>query len=462
MEFKELTVSDRGMVERYLFSSGRTHCDFSFAGMLCWEHVYRHSWCIAEDSLLIKVEYHDGHLEYRQPLGGGDPSHLIRMMEEDASVQGQPLIITGLTPEWRKVIRESLPEYGIAPQGQCSDYIYDAGDLRSLKGKKYQQKRNHVNKFESEYRYRYEELTPALFSDCLALETEWLSLKSIRGEGIPAEKMHEELSDEQIVIRKAFAHFEELGLRGGTLYVGDRMVAFTFGSAINGELFCIHIEKADISYDGAFAVINRLFAEHLPQQYRFINREDDAGLSGLRKSKMSYHPLYLSEKVCAMRLTPLMLQVRRLWLECFTEDTVEDADAFLLNRFDSSRMLSRSEGGELVSMLHIIPFGEVAYIFAVATAPSYRRRGISSGLCLAAIEKCRREGFAAVALIPSQPGLRTWYSRMGFAGDIPVRFETSDRFDFGTGSAEADRAMVLRLRETFSPGEEMVLCDGEE
>jgi len=461
MEFRELTVSDRGMVERYLFGGGRTHCDFSFAGMVCWEHVCRYRWCLAEGCLFMKVEYHDGHVEYRQPLGGGDPSHLMRMMEEDASAQGQPLIVTGLTPEWRTLIRERFPEYCIAPQGRYSDYIYDAEDLRSLRGKKYQQKRNHCHKFESEYPYRYVELTPELFPDCLALETEWLSLKSVRGEGIPVEKMREELSDEQIVIRKAFAHFEELGLRGGALYVGDRMVAFTFGSAINDELFCIHIEKADISYDGAFAAINRLFAEHLPPRYRFIDREDDAGLFGLRKSKMSYHPLFLSEKVCAMRLTPMMLQVRRLWLDCFPDDTADDADDFLLNRFDSSRMLSRTEDGELVSMLHIVPFGEVAYIFAVATAPSCRRRGISSGLCLEAIEKCRREGFAAVALIPSQSGLRTWYSRMGFTGDIPVRFETSDRFDFGTGMPERDIAMVLPLRDTFSPGSEMVLCDEE-
>jgi len=459
MEFKELTISDKSIFDDYLQDGGRNHSDFSFADMLCWEHVFRHKWCIAEHCLFIKVEYHDGHVEYRQPLGEGegegegDASHLIHMMEEDAASNEQPLVITGLTPEWRTYFRERCPDYGIAGQGKNSDYIYYTEDLRSLKGKKYQQKRNHVNKFESEYRYRYVELTPDLFPDCLALETEWLNLKRINGDGI--------LSDEQLVIKKAFDHFNELGLLGGALYVGSRMVAFTFGSALNEELFCTHIEKANISYDGVFAVINKIFAEHIPRQYKYIDREDDAGLSGLRKSKMSYHPLYLSEKMCAMRLTPLMIQVRSLWLECFTEDTVDDVDDFLLNRFNPSRMLSYSENGKLVSMLHILPFGEVAYIFALATAAEYRCRGISSGLCLAAIQTCRRDGFSAMALIPSQSSLRSWYSRMGFAGDIPIRFETSDRFDFGTGNVESDRAMVLPLREGFSPGKELVLSDEE-
>lgn len=68
-------------------------------------------------------------------------------------------------------------------------------------------------------------------------------------------------------------------------------MAFTIGSAINDEAFCIHVEKADTRYDGAFTMINRLFAQHLPPHYTLIDREEDLGLEGLRQSKLSYHPL---------------------------------------------------------------------------------------------------------------------------------------------------------------------------
>lgn len=445
MDFKEVSISDRRVIEPYLTSCGRRHCDWCFGGIFCWGDVYRHFWCIVDDLLIFKVAYRDGHIEYWQPVGNGDFTNLIPVLEEDATHSGQPFILTGMTDEGLSACRKAYPDFGFAADRHYADYVYRTSNLRELRGKKYQQKRNHIHKFESEYQYRYVNLTPELFDDCLSLETEWLNVRSIKGEGIPETELEEELTDEQKVIRRTFDHWNELGFTGGAIYVGDRMVAFTFGSPINDHLFCTHIEKADISFDGAFAVINQQFALHLPSQYEFIDREDDAGLPGLRQSKLSYHPAFLLPKIIGRRLTPQMLQIRKLWIECFTGDTIDDADAFLLCRFDESKMLSRTDNGKIISMLHIIPFGDVAYIFAVATSPSYRHQGIAGALCHDAIEQCRREGFKAVALIPSDSHLREWYAGMGFCGNHPVWFKTNDDFDFGTGNPDDDRAMILPL-----------------
>jgi len=458
MDFKEVSISDKQVIDSYLTSCGRMHCDYSFGGIICWKHVYRHFWCIDDGFLFLKVLYPDGHIEYREPIGGGDFTHLVPELEEDACRSGQSLVLTGITENGVAACRAQYPDFGFAQVRHYADYIYNASDLRELHGKRYQQKRNHVHKFESEYQYRYVNLTPDLFPDCLALETEWLNVRSARGEGIPESELKEELSDEQKVIKRAFTYWTELGLIGGAIYVGDRMVAFSFGSPISDRMFCTHIEKADISYDGAFPVINQQFAIHLPFQYEFIDREDDAGLSGLRQSKLSYHPAFLSPKRVGRRLSFIELQVRALWLECFTEDTVEDADQFLIERFKPAKMLCREADGKLVSMLHIIPFGKVAYIFAVATSPSYRRRGIAGELCREALERCRQEGFHAVALIPSGPSVREWYAGMGFSGDYPIEFKTEDEFDFGTGNQVMDRAMILPVDSTFDINE--LISDG--
>jgi len=449
MDFNEVSVSDKKVIDGYLTSCGRMHCDYSFGGIICWEHVYRHFWCVIDGFLILKVLYRDGHIEYREPIGDGNFTHLIPELEEDACRSSQLLVLTGMTENGVAACRAQFPDFGFAHRRHYADYIYNTSDLRELHGKKYQQKRNHVHKFESEYQFRYAPLTPDLFRDCLTLETKWENLRSLKGEGIPKEELEEELSDEQKVIMRAFECWSELGFIGGAIYVGDRMVAFTFGSPISDRLFCTHIEKADISYDGAFPVINQQFAIHLPSQYELIDREDDAGLSGLRQSKLSYHPALLSPKRVGRRLSSLELQVRELWLECFTEDTVEDADQFLLERFRPEQMLSREADGRIVSMLHIIPFGKVAYIYAVATSPEYRRIGLAGELCREAIERCRCEGFSAVALIPSGPAVREWYAGMGFSGDCPVEFKTEDKFDFGTGDQVMDRAMILPLVSSF-------------
>ena len=104
------------------------------------------------------------------------------------------------------------------------------------------------------------------------------------------------------MIEKCLRHREELGLLTGALRVDGKIIAFTFGSSINQDTFDIHVEKADISYEGAFAMINREFAKRIPEQYTYINREEDLGLEGLRKSKLSYKPeLMLIKDVAVLR-----------------------------------------------------------------------------------------------------------------------------------------------------------------
>lgn len=92
------------------------------------------------------------------------------------------------------------------------------------------------------------------------------------------------------MIKRCLVHREELGLTTGALRVEGKIIAFTFGSPINQTTFGVHVEKADINYEGAFTMINREFARRLPEQYIYINREEDLGQEGLRQSKRSYKP----------------------------------------------------------------------------------------------------------------------------------------------------------------------------
>lgn len=73
-------------------------------------------------------------------------------------------------------------------------------------------------------------------------------------------------------------------------------MAFTFGSPINHNTFGVHVEKADVNFQGAFTIINQEFASRIPEQYMYVNREEDLGLPGLRQAKLSYNPVILLEK----------------------------------------------------------------------------------------------------------------------------------------------------------------------
>jgi hypothetical protein len=98
------------------------------------------------------------------------------------------------------------------------------------------------------------------------------------------------LTAEQHVMENVFIHWQQLGMIGGSLFVDGRMVAFTYGAAVTTDTLDVCMETADRHTEGAFSAINQQFAQHIPEQFVYMNREEDMGLPGLRKAKLSYHP----------------------------------------------------------------------------------------------------------------------------------------------------------------------------
>ena len=114
-----------------------------------------------------------------------------------------------------------------------------------------------------------------------------------------------EQSDERRSMSYVLDNWDNLGGMGGALRVEGRLVAFTFGAPVNYDTFDVCVEKADTEYDGAYAVINREFVRRVPEQYVYINREEDLGIEGLRRAKESYQPVMLLHKYTVMTKHPL-------------------------------------------------------------------------------------------------------------------------------------------------------------
>jgi hypothetical protein len=293
--FQPICLAHREMILRYTLASERRNCDLSFANLMSWRFLYLTE--VAElDGYLLFRFYVDGQLIYMMPLGQGPLRPVILALMEDARRQQAEFRMAGVCTEQVPLIGAEFPGvFRFTGNRDYADYVYLRSDLATLHGKKLQPKRNHVHRFEALYPdYEYLPLTPDRVEECLQLEELW------RRENGAAEKFA--LDAERRSMTFALQHLEELDIKGGVLHAAGRPVAFTYGAPINAVTWDTCVEKADTEVEGAYAMINMLYAQHLDEQYLYINREEDLGLEGLRRAKLSYHPVTLLDKMmCTLK-----------------------------------------------------------------------------------------------------------------------------------------------------------------
>lgn len=289
--FKDVTLEDRELITRYTLDSPRRNCDLSFSNLCSWRFLYNTKFAVIDGFLLLKF-WADGELVYMMPIGTGDLKKALEALMADARREGQPFCLLGICEGMCSELEAIMPgRFRFTADRDYADYLYLRSDLATLAGKKLQAKRNHVNKFRRTYHYEYTSITPDRIAECLELEARWCRANHC--------DQHEGTGNERRALVYALHHFEELGLTGGILHVDGRIAAFTFGMPINRDTFGIHVEKADTEIDGAYAMINYEFANHISEQYLYINREEDLGIEGLRRAKLSYQPAVILEKYMA-------------------------------------------------------------------------------------------------------------------------------------------------------------------
>lgn len=294
IEFKPITLEDRSDIQQFTLRGVSQICDLAFSNLFGWSHRYCTHWAVVEDSLVISFKpTYCPHPAFLMPVCGcGDKFQaVIKRLISHTQEGGFPLTLMGVSPKCKEAIETFCPDlFAFKNDDGAKDYVYLREKLVTLSGKSLQSKRNHINKFEKLYPdYTFEEVNERNLEGCLKLSHTWLEHTEADSSRL----------DEQIMIENCLLHRESLGLSTGVLSVEGKVIAFTFGSPINGDTFGIHVEKADTTYEGAFTMINREFARHIPEQYRYINREEDLGIEGLRKSKLSYKPELMLTKYTA-------------------------------------------------------------------------------------------------------------------------------------------------------------------
>ncbi|MFO7881915.1 MAG: phosphatidylglycerol lysyltransferase domain-containing protein [Kosmotogaceae bacterium] len=166
------------------------------------------------------------------------------------------------------------------------EYIYKVEDLADLYGREMHKKKNRANKFEKEHPdYKFREIEDIDRTRVLDFYDYWCTFRDC--------KENKNLAFE----RKALGSLFELKsmnypVEGGIGFDGSRMVGYVLGTRLNKKVFVVLSEKGELDnkYEGVYAVLNRDIARQIIGKYKLLNLQQDIGLKGLRKSKLSWKP----------------------------------------------------------------------------------------------------------------------------------------------------------------------------
>lgn len=303
ISFREPRIEDRAWVQDRFAVSGCRGSEYSFSNLFLWNQAFRQQIARMDGFVLTRLDGIKGQA-YLFPAGDGPLEPALGALEEDAEARGERLRLLCVTQSQLEALERLRPgEYEVAPDRDGWDYLYDIDRMVELKGKKLQAKRNHINRFlDNNPDWLAEEIDEDNLVECAEMDLEWN--RSYRPDEQTVGQEERSLLNERHALSRAFAHYRALNLSGLLLRSGGRVVAFTIGSPINGDTFDIHFEKAYSQIQGAYPMIYREFARWLKGHrpgLRWINREDDMGLPGLRKAKLSYVPDQMVEKFTAVR-----------------------------------------------------------------------------------------------------------------------------------------------------------------
>ena len=172
LKFKPISLEDRDIITSFTLKGVYRNCDFSFANMCSWQFLYGTEYVMINNMLLIRFWLEDNRPAYMLPLGKGDLSEAIKLLEKDAKDMGHTLCLLGVTSDAVLYLEKLFPgEFRFIQERDYYDYIYLRENLVGLVGKKYQSKRNHINRFRQEYdNYRYTSITQDMIAQCLELE----------------------------------------------------------------------------------------------------------------------------------------------------------------------------------------------------------------------------------------------------------------------------------------------------
>jgi len=284
-DFKPIALEDKPLFYKHYLEYPPIHSDNLFTTLISWNDYGNYHFTFYEKNLII-ISKIGNNIQIRSP-SGKHKKHIFEQVLHLAKREGSKIpfvLIDNQTKEW---LSQQFPKLQFTPDRDYFDYVYLTSDLAELPGSKYSKIRNRFNKFKKNYQYTTEKISDDNISEIRQFLKRWCLWKDCESDPI--------LEHEKKAILYSIGHFFKLGLSGINIRIEGNIESIAVYEKLNPDTAIVHYEKGSPDYDGIYKAINAETAKILQKDFKFINRESDMGIPGLRQAKMSYHPYHMTE-----------------------------------------------------------------------------------------------------------------------------------------------------------------------
>ena len=281
MIYKKFDLKSLIELKKY-FTINTEMSEYVLGNLYLWSDFYQY--LLIEDNLIIKYKNSDNEY-FLYPQTKNDICDVIKLISENKNHLEFICLNEAMITTFKSIYGN---KFNYEEESSRFDYIYDVQALIKLEGKAYHQKKNMLNRFIKNYNYEVQEINQDNAHNIKYVINQWCDLNDCSSD--------EYLNAERNGILNLIENWNSLKMKGIYITVENRVIAFSIGEEINPDIFLVHLEKADLNYSGAFQIINQEFLKSFCINYKYVNRECDLGIPGLRKAKESYKPVKILKK----------------------------------------------------------------------------------------------------------------------------------------------------------------------
>lgn len=282
-DFKKIELRDKSVFDDYYSRYPPIHSSDLFTTIISWEEYIEYRFVVLESCLLLMSQTKN-ELQFRVPIGSFQADLFNQVM---ALAKKEQATIGFIKSSEKSLISQLYPSLNMVEDRNFYDYVYHTSDLATLPGTAYAKIRNRLNKFTKTTPYTTEDITNDNMDEVREFLKRWCLWKDCASDEV--------LENERKAIVYSMAHFFDLRLSGIALRINGVIEAISVYEQMNTDTAVVHFEKGSPDYDGVYKAINMETAKRLHTKVAFIDREEDLGIPGLRKAKLSYHPHHFVE-----------------------------------------------------------------------------------------------------------------------------------------------------------------------